>query len=47
MEESDRELRDTIKRIDWGKFMSFGSIKLQIRDGKPSLVTIEKTVKLD
>ena len=47
MEEKDKELKDTIKRIDWSKFIVYGSIKLQIREGKATLTTIEQTIKMD
>ena len=27
--------------------IDYGSVKVQIRDGKPTLITIERTVKID
>jgi len=44
---NDAELANDLKKIDWAKHLDFGTIKLQIRDGKATLATIEKTVKLD
>jgi len=40
-----KELENILKKVDLQ--MDYGSIKIQIRNGKPTLATIEKTVKLD
>ena len=42
---SDAELKKQLEEIDWP--VNYGSVKITIRDGKPTLVTIERTVKLD
>ena len=47
IETRDKELKEIVEKIDWGKFVSFGSIKFQIRDGKVGLTTIEHTIKID
>jgi len=39
------ELRRELERIDWR--LDYGSVKIQIRDGKATLITIERTVRLD
>ena len=39
------EWTEALKAIDWP--VKYGIIKVQLRDGKPTLVTIEKTIKLD
>ncbi len=44
-EPKDLELKKELEKIDWP--IEFGSVKIQIRNGKPSLITIERTVKLD
>jgi len=41
----DTELKKQLEKIDWK--LNYGSVKIQIRDGKPTLITIERTVKLD
>lgn len=43
----DKELTEYLKGIDWKQFLLFGSVKIQVRDGKATLVTVERTVKLD
>ena len=42
---TDEELKKQLEMINWP--IDYGSVKVQIRHGKPSLVTIERTVKLD
>ena len=41
----DQKLKNELEKIDWN--LDYGSVKVQIREGKPSLITIERTVKLD
>ncbi len=43
--DKDTELKKELEKIDWN--LDYGSVKIQIRQGKPTLVTIERTVKLD
>ena len=43
--QQDIELKKELEKIDW--HLEYGSVKIQIRNGKPSLITIERTVKLD
>ena len=40
-------LRLELDNIHWEDILDYGSVKIQIRNGKPTLVTIERTVKLD
>ena len=42
---TDIELKKELDAIHWP--IDYGSIKITIRNGKPTLVTIERTVKLD
>jgi len=39
------ELKKQLVKIDWR--IGYGAVKIQIRQGKPTLVTIERTIKLD
>ena len=39
------ELKKELEKITWP--VEYGSVKIQIRAGKPTLITIERTVKLD
>jgi hypothetical protein len=41
----DKELKKQLRQIDW--HIKYGSIKIQLRDGEPTLITIERTIKLD
>ena len=45
--QQDRELKGQLDKIDFTKYLEYGTLKIQIRDGKPTLMTIERTVKLD
>ena len=42
---TDAELADQLKKVNWP--IKYGTVKVQIRNGVPTLVTIEETVKLD
>ncbi len=39
------ELKEQLKKIDW--MLDYGSVKVQVRGGKPTLVVIEQTIRLD
>ena len=41
----DVKLKEELERIDWR--LDYGSVKVQIRQGKPTTITIERTIKLD
>lgn len=43
--QQDAELKRELDKINWN--LDYGSIKIQIRQGKPTLITIERTIKLD
>lgn len=45
MEVADVKLKEQLEKIDWP--IDYGIIKVQVRGGKPTLITIEKTIKLD
>ena len=44
-EQQAKALQEAIKEIV--DTPDYGSVKIQIRDGKPTLLTLERTVKLD
>lgn len=43
MIEKDLELKKELDKIDWQKFIQYGSIRIQVRAGKQMLVAIERT----
>ena len=47
----DQFLKESLKadllKIDWPVEVEYGSVKIQIRAGKPVFVVIEKTIQLD
>jgi len=43
--EQDEALKKELEKIDWT--IDYGSVIVKIRNGKPTLVTIERTVKID
>ncbi len=45
IEERDTELKAELEKVAWP--IDYGTIKVQIRNGKPTNATIEETVKLD
>jgi len=44
-EAEENELKEKLSQIKWP--IEYGNIKIQIREGKPTLVYVEKTIKLD
>ena len=43
----DEDLKKELDKVDWGRFIQYGSVKIQVRNGKPVTITNEETVKLD
>ena len=41
----DEKFKAALKALKWP--IAYGIIKVQVRDGVPTLVTVEQTVKLD
>jgi len=39
----DLKLKEELEKIDWKNYLDYGSVKVQVRAGKKSLVTIERT----
>ncbi len=45
IDSDDKKLKKELENVDWP--VQYGDVKVKIRNGKPTLVTIERTVKLD
>ncbi len=45
LNEQDDALKAALAKVDWP--LEFGSVKIQIRNGKPGITTIERTLKND
>jgi len=43
--QQDKELKQSLDKIDWPIY--YGNVRIQIREGKVTLVTIERTIRLD
>jgi len=41
--QQDLELKKEIDKIDWTKYLDYGSVRIQVREGKKTLTTIERT----
>ena len=39
----DLELKKELDKIDWRKYLEYGSVRVQIRLGKKTLIAIERT----
>ena len=42
-EQKDIELKKELDKIDWKEYIEYGNIKIQVRAGKKTLTTIERT----
>jgi len=42
-ESQDEELKKQLEKIDWHKYLDYGSVKIQVRAGKKTLTSIERT----
>jgi len=43
--DQDLELKKELEKVNW--HLDYGNVKIQIRQGKVTLLAIERTVKLD
>ncbi len=41
----DEELKKAVEKVNWN--LEYGTVTVQVRDGKPTLIKIERTIKLD
>ena len=39
----DIELKKELEKIDWNKYIHYGTIKIQVRNGEKALTSIERT----
>jgi hypothetical protein len=39
----DIALKKELEKIDWKKYLEYGGVRIQIRDGKKTLTAIERT----
>jgi len=44
-ESIDIKLKEQLEKINWP--IAYGNVKIQLREGKPTLITIEQTIKMD
>jgi len=43
VKEKDTELREVLDKIPWRDYIEYGSIRIQIRDGKRTMLAVERT----
>lgn len=43
--DQDAELKKQLDKVTWP--IEYGSVKIQIRNGKVTLLTVERTIKVD
>jgi len=43
----EQAVKDALKPIDWGKILKWGTVTVQVREGKATLISVEETIKLD
>jgi len=41
--QQDIELKKELDKIDWPKYIKYGIVRIQIRDGEKKLTAIERT----
>ena len=41
--QQDLELKKELEKIEWKKYLEYGSIRIQVRQGKKTLVAFERT----
>ena len=41
--QQDQELKKELDKIDWQKYLEYGTIRIQVRQGKKTLTTVERT----
>jgi hypothetical protein len=43
--QQDSNLKSQLEKINWP--IDYGNVRIQLRAGKPTLVTVERTIRLD
>jgi len=46
-DKKEQELVNRVKTIDWSEYIDYGSVKVQVRQGKVAVVTVERTHRED
>ena len=41
--QQDAELKKELEKIEWQKYLQYGTVKVQVREGKKTLTAIERT----
>jgi len=44
---TDDELMQYIRGFDWLQVVEYGQVIIHIREGKPCLLTLQRTIKMD
>ena len=44
---NEQKLKQEIDKIDWSSIVQYGNVEIQVRAGKPVIVTVKETIKLD
>ena len=42
----EQALLSQLRKVDWKTTLSFGQVVIQIREGEPQTVSVQKTIKL-
>jgi len=45
--QQDAELKKELDKIDFTKYLEYGTLAIQVRNGKSVLLKIERTIRLD
>lgn len=43
--DKDKELKKELDKIDWGKYIQYGNIKINIQKGKRETIAIERSYR--
>ena len=43
----EQAVKDILRQIDWAKILRWGTVTVQVREGKATMVKVEETVTLD
>ena len=41
--QQDLELKRELEKIDWKKYLNYGTVRIQVRQGEKTLTAIERT----
>jgi hypothetical protein len=43
----EQALKDTVRKVNWAEHLRWGTVTVQVREGKATMVKVEETVTLD